>query len=146
MNRFKTYILSVIITSVVLQISNLILKNTKFNKFHNCIGSIIMITILFSPLFSISDISFEVLPAINQTDFSELQADAVFCKKLENVINEDLNSKGYLNCDAKVSTDWNSLGIVIYCENEINDEKELEKYIRDKYCTSKDEVNFKIDG
>ncbi len=144
MNEFKKYILSVIITSVVLQVSNLLLSNTKLVKFYTSIASIIIISVLFSPILSLPEFLFREIPTATHTDFSDSTAESVFCRNLEKKINDDIAVNGYDECFVTVTTDWDTLKIIIHCTSENSNTDNVEKFIKEKYCTPEDEVSVSI--
>ena len=140
MYDFKAYITSVIITSVILQLCSLLLKNTGYNKIFENICSLIMIAVLFSPVFS----SGKIMPVItlntNTTDYSYNKINNVFADNLEKSISDDIEKNGFGKCEVFVQTDLSCLKIDIYPYVEIHDSSILKKYIEDKYCTARDEV------
>ena len=141
MNDFKTYILSVIITSVVLQTGSIILKDTKYNILYSSISSVIMITVLFSMISSLSN----VLPVGTKIDKTEnyksMGVEHVFSRKLENKIVKDVAEHGFGNSNVYVETDWTNLKIVIKSDIKESDKYLLEEYIRENYCTPGDVVS-----
>jgi len=141
MENFKIYVFSVIITSIILQIGSVFLKETGFYAFYRGVTGFVMIAVMFSPLFSVPDFSLKSIVLNDSVDYSDHNIKNVFAEKLENKIKSDIIQAGFGSCNISVETNWSSLNITITTGQDADSRAEMKKYVKSKYCTSDDEVN-----
>lgn len=141
MEKFVLFLKDFLLIAVVLQFGNIILSKTKFHKSYKKISGIIMAICLVSSFLSF-DYSTD-MPQI-KSDYDNFDnTDIVkeqFQNKLKDIIKSDLHNKYYVNLNIDVDTDYDLLSIKISGKITPDMENDIEKYVKDKYCTPKDEV------
>lgn len=139
MINYKVLVVSIIITSYVIQIGNLILDKTNYSKLFKVVAGIILIMSILACLTDIKLV--EYTPSVNPktNKYSSESIKTEFENNLKKKIIDDLHNNNYVNIDLDVKTDFKTLKIYLY-DNEIDRAEDIKKYIETKYCTPNDEV------
>lgn len=139
MINYKVLVVSIIVTSYVIQIGNLILDKTNYSKLFKVVAGIILIMSILACLTDIKLV--EYTPSVNSktNKYSSESIKTEFENNLKKKIIDDLHNNNYVNIDLDVKTDFKTLKIYLY-DNEIDRAEDIKKYIETKYCTPNDEV------
>lgn len=139
MINFKVLVVSIIVTSYVIQIGNLILDKTNYSKLFKVVAGIILIMSILACLIDIELV--EYTPSVNPktNKYSSESIKTEFENNLKKKIIDDLHNNNYVNIDLDVKTDFKTLKIYLY-DYEIDRAEDIKKYIETKYCTPNDEV------
>lgn len=139
MINYKVLVVSIIITSYVIQIGNLILDKTNYSKLFKVVAGIILIMSILACLTDIKLVKYT--PSVNSktNKYSSESIKTEFENNLKKKIIDDLHNNNYVNIDLDVKTDFKTLKIYLY-DNEIDRAEDIKKYIETKYCTPNDEV------
>ncbi len=141
MEEIKIYIIKMVILSVLIQLIGSLIKKDSFKRIYNLVGGIMVVfTLLGIPIenakLKMSD-SYDNEFYNDNTNIIENEFTKIVSEKIKKDIKETFGFDG----DVEVNSDLNKLKITIKgnikeCSQDIN------KYIRDKYCTDNDEVEL----
>ena len=125
---------------LMLQIGNLILRNTCMEDVFKKVSGIIGVIMLF---FLLSSCKLSEIPFIGDVKIDDIDntssITSEFEMNLSSIIENDLHNKFYVNYPVEVETDLNKIKIYIGCKSAAN-KNEIKSYILNKYCTKNDEV------
>lgn len=141
MGNIKHFAMMIVIVSVFMQIGKTILANSQYEKLYKIISAFFIMIIITLMIFPSINKVFVTENKNFKTSFvdSDTNIKNEFEKKLEQIIENDIHNKFYVNYDIQVKTDFKKLKIYISNANRPN-EKGIAEYIKKTYCTAKDEV------
>ena len=122
----------------------MLLNKTKFEEIFKSISGIIIVIFIITSLSSCNaNINFSNLKDDYTLNSENKKAESVLITKFQNnlksIIENDLHNTFYVNYTVEIKTDLKSLKIYVYSNNKLL-EDEITNYIKQKYCTSLDEV------
>lgn len=141
MNEIKGFIIRLIVLSFLIQVCGMFIRNSSLKKLYNLMCGIILIcTILNIP---ITDMGFSFMLPEDEFSYEESQIDIKqeFTDKVSQKIQNDLLTRYGFEGSVEVQSDFRNLDIIVYGVEDY-DKEVIEKYIKDKYCTEKDRVEF----
>lgn len=141
MNEIKGFIVRLIVLSFLIQVCGMFIRNSSLKKLYNLICGIILIcTILNIP---ITDMGFSFALPEDEFSYEESQFDVKrdFTDKVSQKIKNDLSTQYGFSGSVEVQSDFRNLNIIVYGAEDYEKEV-IKKYIKDKYCTEKDRVEF----
>ncbi len=141
MEEFKIIIKNFIVLAVIFQLGGVILSKTRFFKNYKKISGIILTICLISSFMKL-DLSFDniKIPYNEPDENYENTIKVEFQNKLKEMIENDLHNKYYVNVNVDVSTNYESVRIIISGNISDNEKITITNYIKTTYCTPKDEV------
>ncbi len=135
MLNFKIFIVSIITVSYVVQFGSVILEKTRYSKIYKFISGVVILFSLFNlPINN----SLNYIPVNQDAEIFSKDIKSEFENNLKNQILDDLHNKYYVNQEISVSTDFDSIKIYIY--NNDDEANSIKEYLTEKYCTPNDEV------
>lgn len=143
MNEIKKYILKLIILIIAVQIGNVFLNKTAYNKLFNSICGVIISLMIVMPVINfVKTCKFTDSNSNFKDANSYVSVKDTFENNLGAIIHDDILNKFNINCKVKVNTDYSSINICIVCNNNIN-KNEIIAYVKNKYCNVNDAVVMK---
>ena len=149
MNALKIYIISIIITSAIIQIGGMFITSESNKKLYQLMGSIILIlTLLKIP----QKIDFEHPKFLSEKQYSSQETAAFvtndFVSKTSDMIKKDINNVFLVECvvDVVTTENYDKIIISVYGNFDNKTASQIEKHIYQKYCTNNDEVRIVCDG
>lgn len=143
MDSFKQYIIRIIVLCAVVQLGSVLITNDGFKRVYKLAGSImLMISFLSLPSCN-TKLDFDFIEQ-NKTVSTDDLLNGEFTDRVEKMISDDLKENFKLQFfRVEVTSDYSSINISVYGYFTNDEIATVENYIKNKYCTSEDEVMVK---
>lgn len=131
----------IVVISIFIQIGKNFLDNSQYEKLYKLISAFFIMIIIFLMLFpNISKVYVDKNQySAGAFDTNETNLKDKFEENLEQIIENDIHNKFYVNYDIRVETDFEALKVFIL-KTDTTNAKDIAEYVRNTYCTPKDEV------